>query len=163
VRAEVLRLVAAASLACAAAAPASVAQDAFCQALIGVIEAGPEGFAALREEPQGRETWTGQTTLPGTEGCVIEGDAWPRARYECAGPADQHARAAGHFARLSGRIDACLGAIWQRHAALEFAMGERQQTWTDRSTAPPSAVVLKLQRGLSGDDYRVRLDLVTIR
>ena len=42
-------------------------------------------------------------------------------------------------------------------------MGERQQTWTDLSVLPPAAVVLKLQRGLSGDDYRVRLELLTIR
>jgi hypothetical protein len=161
----VLRLVAAASLAaCAAAAPATgFAADTFCQALTGVIEAEPDGFAALRGEPQGRETWAGQTTLPGTEGCVIEGDAWPRARYACAGPADQQDRAASQFARLSARIDACLGVIWERHAARDFAMGERQQTWTDLSVLPPAAVVLKLQRGLSGDDYRVRLELLTIR
>jgi hypothetical protein len=156
-----LRLVAAASLcAWAAAAPGP---DPFCTALTGVIEAGPDGFAALRGQRQGNEIWTGRTTLPGTERCVIEGDAWPRARYECAGPAEQHARAASQFARLSARIDACLGAGWQRHAPRDFAMGERQQTWTDRSTVPPWAVVLKLQRGLSGNDYRVRLDLLTIR
>jgi hypothetical protein len=79
------------------------------------------------------------------------------------GPADQRARAAARFARLGARIDACLDAGWERHAARDFAMGERQQTWTDRSTAPPSAVVLKLQRALSDDAFRVRLELMTIR
>ncbi len=147
-------------VACAAAAPAP---DPFCSALTGVIEARPDGFAALRGQRQGRETWTGRTTLPGSERCVIEGDAWPRARYACAGPAERHAGAASRFARLSPRIDACLGAGWERHAPRDFAMGERQQTWTDRSTAPPSAVVLKLQRGLSDDAFRVRLELMTIR
>jgi len=149
-----------------------VAQEPFCDALTDVIEAEHDGFAALRGEAQGRETWTGQRTVSGTERCVIEGDAWPRARYECAGaavPADQHHRVASQFALLSEQIDACLGKpswhprTWQRHEPREFAMGERQQTWTDLSSLPPSAVVLKLQRGLSGDDYRVRLELMTIR
>jgi len=149
-----------------------VAQQPFCDALTGVIEAEQDGFAALRGEPLGRETWTGRRILPGAEGCVIEGDAWPRARYECAGaavPAREQDRAASQFALLSEQIDACLARpswhprTWQRHEPLDFAMGERQQTWTDLSVLPPSAVVLKLQRGLSGNDYRVRLDLVTIR
>jgi hypothetical protein len=71
------RLVAAASLcACAAAAPAP---HPFCTALTSVIEAGRDGFAALRGARQGSETWTGRTTLPGSERCKIEGDAWPRA------------------------------------------------------------------------------------
>lgn len=149
-----------------------VAQGPFCNALTGVIEAEHGGFATLRGQPQGRETWAGQSTVPGTERCVIEGDAWPRARYECAGaavPADQQSRAASQFALLAEQIDACLAKpswhprTWRRNEPLEFAMGERQQTWTDLSALPPSAVVLRLQRGLSGDDYRVRLDLVTIR
>ncbi|HEX5078069.1 MAG TPA: hypothetical protein VFV80_02885 [Geminicoccaceae bacterium] len=145
---------------------------AFCGALTALIEAERDGFAGLRGERLGSESWAGRRTLPGTKGCVVEGDAWPRARYACAGPpvqADQADRAEGQFARLSAQVDTCLGKpewqprVWHRHAPFEFAMGERQQTWTDPSTLPPSAVVLKLQRDLSGDDYRVTLGLATIR
>ena len=149
-----------------------ISQSSFCNVLTGLIEAERDGFAALRGQPQGSEIWAGRRTLPGTEQCVVEGDAWPRARYECAAApvqADRQERAASQFALLSEQIDACLGKpswhprAWHRNEPFEFAMGERQQTWTDLSRLPPSAVVLKLQRGLSGDDYRVRLDLVTIR
>lgn len=149
-----------------------IPQATFCNALTGLLEAERDGFAALRGQPIGSESWAGQRILPGTEQCVIEGDAWPRARYECAGApvrADRRDRAASQFALLSEQIDSCLGKpswhprTWHRNEPLDFAMDERQQTWTDLSTLPPSAVVLKLQRGLSGDDYRVRLDLVTIR
>ena len=45
----------------------------------------------------------------------------------------------------------------------EFALGEQLQTWTDRSTAPPSAVTLKVEQDLVSDDYRLRLSLETIR
>jgi hypothetical protein len=144
----------------------------FCDVLTGLIEAERTGFAALRGRPLGTESWAGRTPLPGTEQCVIEGDAWPRARYACAGrlvPSAQHDRATSQFALLDLQIDACLGKTtwfprsWHKNEPFAFAMGERQQTWTDLSTLPPSAVVLKLQRGLSGHDYRVRLDLVTIR
>ena len=150
----------------------SIPQATFCNVLTGLIEAERDGFAALRGQPIGSESWAGQRTVPGTEQCVIEGDAWPRARYECAGApvrSDRRDRAASQFALLSEQIDACLGKpswhprTWHKNEPFDFAMGERQQTWTDLSTLPPSAVVLKLQRGLSGDDYRVRLDLVTIR
>jgi hypothetical protein len=152
--------------------PRKIPQAAFCSALTGLLEAERDGFAALRGQPIGSESWAGRRTLPGTERCVIEGDAWPRARYECAGApvrADRSDRAVSQFALLSEQIDACLGKpswhprTWHRNEPFDFAMGERQQTWTDLSTLPPSAVVLKLQRGLSGDDYRILLDLVTIR
>ena len=149
-----------------------IPQAAFCDALTELIETERDGFAGLRGQAIGSESWAAQRTLPGTEQCVIEGDAWPRARYECAGApvrADRSDRAASQFALLGEQIDACLGKpswhprTWHKNEPFEFAMGERQQTWTDLSTLPPSAVVLKLQRGLSGDDYRVLLDLVTIR
>lgn len=149
-----------------------IPQATFCNVLTGLLEAEHDGFEALRGQPQGSESWAGRRTVPGTERCVVEGDAWPRARYECAGAPvrpDQRDRAASQFALLSEQIDACLGKpswfprTWHRNEPFHFAMGERQQTWTDLSTLPPSAVVLKLQRGLSGRDYRVRLDLVTIR
>jgi hypothetical protein len=149
-----------------------VSQPAFCSVLTRLIETEQAGFAELRGRALGPESWTGLMTVPGTEQCVVEGDAWPRARYECASAAmapDQQDRAASQFALLSEQIDACLGKptwhprSWHKNDPFTFAMGERQQTWTDLSTLPPSAVVLKLQRGLSGRDYRVRLDLVTIR
>jgi hypothetical protein len=139
--------------------------------LTRLVEAEATGYAALRGTPLGAESWSGRARLPGTERCVIEGDAWPRARYECAGrlvPTGERERVESPFAALSGQIDACLGKpswfprSWQKNEPFDFAMGERQQTWTDLSS-PPSAVVLKLQQGLSGRDYRVQLDLVTIR
>jgi len=150
----------------------SIPEARFCTVLTALLEAERDGFAALRGERLGSESWAAQRTVPGTERCVVEGDAWPRARYECAGApvqADRPDRAASQFALLSEQIDACLGKpswhprTWHRNEPFEFAMGERQQTWTDLSTLPPSAVVLKLQRGLSGDDYHVQLDLMTIR
>jgi hypothetical protein len=152
--------------------PRRVPPAGFCEVLTLLLEAEADGFVALRGEPLGSESWAGRTMLPGTEQCVVEGDAWPRARYECATApvrADQHERVASQFALLGEQVDACLGKpswfprTWHKNEPFEFAMGERQQTWTDLSTLPPSAVVLKLQRGLSGDEYRVRLDLVTIR
>jgi hypothetical protein len=152
--------------------PRQFAPAKFCEVLTSLLEAEGAGFVAVRGEPLGSESWAGQTPLPGAEQCVVEGDAWPRARYECAAApvrADQHDRVASQFALLSEQVDACLGKpswfprTWHKNEPFEFAMGERQQTWTDLSKLPPSAVVLKLQRGLSGDDYRVRLDLVTIR
>jgi hypothetical protein len=149
-----------------------ISHATFCDALTALLEAEGDGFAAWRGQTLGDESWAGRMTVPGTEQCMVEGDAWPRARYECAATAvrpDQHDRAASQFALLSEQIDACLSKsswfprTWHRNEPFDFAMGERQQTWTDLSILPPSAVVLKLQRGLSGDDYRVRLDLVTIR
>jgi hypothetical protein len=149
-----------------------IAQPQFCDVLSRLIEEEQTGYAGVRGRPLGTESWAGGTTVPGTEQCVIEGDAWPRASYQCAGPPVAAAdldRAASQFALLSEQIDDCLAKpswhprAWHRNEPFEFAMGERQQTWTDLSTLPPSAVVLKLQRGLSGRDYRVRLDLATIR
>lgn len=144
----------------------------FCGVLTRLVGAEPEGFAALRGRAIGTERWTGQTRPPGTERCVIEGAAWPRARYACAGrlvPAAERERIDSLFAAMSRQIDACLGKSswyprrWHKNDPFDFAMGERQQTWTDLSSLPPSAVVLKLQQGVSGRDYRVQLDLLTIR
>jgi hypothetical protein len=158
------------------AAPAGVTapvpQPELCAALTELLAAESTGFAELRGTPQGIESWIGQMTVPGTKQCTIEGDAWPRARYECVGQpvaAGQRDRVASQFDLLSGQIDACLAKptwfprTWQKNAPFTFAMDERQQTWTDRSTLPPSAVVLRMQRGASGDVYRVRVDLTTIR
>jgi hypothetical protein len=145
---------------------------AFCGVLTELVEAEPTGFAGLRGRAIGTESWTGKTRPPGTERCVIEGAAWPRARYACAGrlvPAAERERLDNLFAAMSQQIDSCLGKSswyprhWQKNEPFDFAMGERQQTWTDLSSLPPSAVVLKLQQGVSGRDYRVQLDLLTIR
>jgi hypothetical protein len=148
------------------------ASPPFCSVLTRLFEAEAGGYAALRGTALGAESWSGRTRLPGTERCVIEGDAWPRARYECAGrlvPRAQRDRVDSQFAAMRQQIDACLAKsswfprTWHKNEPFDFAMGERQQTWTDLSSLPPSAVVLKLQQGLSGRDYRVQLDLVTIR
>jgi len=145
---------------------------AFCSVLTDLVEAEATGFAALRGRAIGAESWAGMTRLPGTERCVIEGAAWPRARYACAGrlmPAAERERVDRLFTAMSQQIDGCLGKSswfprrWHKNDPFDFAMGERQQTWTDLSSLPPSAVVLKLQQGLSGRDYRVQLDLLTIR
>lgn len=145
---------------------------AFCNVLTRLVEAEATGFVNLRGRSLGSEIWAGRTPLPGTERCVIEGNAWPRARYECAGrlvPTAQRDRVDSQFTQLSTQIDTCLAKSswfprnWRKNEPFTFAMGERQQTWTDLSTLPPSAVVLKLQRGVSGRDYRVQLDLLTIR
>jgi hypothetical protein len=42
-------------------------------------------------------------------------------------------------------------------------MGERLQTWTDQSTAPPSQVVLKVQQDIDDQGYRLKLDLEAVR
>ena len=42
-------------------------------------------------------------------------------------------------------------------------MGERLQTWTDQSTAPPSQVVLKMQQDLDRSGYHLKLALEAIR
>ena len=58
----------------------------FCEALTGLLGAERDGLRrAARRGRSGGESWTGRRAVPGTERCVIEGDAWPRARYECAG------------------------------------------------------------------------------
>ena len=41
-------------------------------------------------------------------------------------------------------------------------MGERLQAWTDRSTAPPSQVVLKVQQDAAGPTYRLKLNLEAV-
>ena len=41
-------------------------------------------------------------------------------------------------------------------------MGERLQTWTDRTTTPPNQVVLKVQQDAASRAYRVRLNLEAV-
>jgi hypothetical protein len=41
-------------------------------------------------------------------------------------------------------------------------MGERLQAWTDRTTRPPSQVVLKVQQDAASHAYRVKLNLEAV-
>jgi hypothetical protein len=141
-----------------------------CAVLAGLLEAEPAGFAAARGAPVAPEQWIGRTVPPGTQGCRVEGPAWPRARYVCSSaPFREAERAGASFAALAGEIDRCLAKsiwfprTWQKGRLHEFAMGEQLQAWTDRSASPPSAVTLKVEQDLVSDDYHLRLSLETIR
>ena len=153
-----------------AAGPRARPEPRLCTVLASVVASEPEGFARLRGRPLGAGQWLGRATLPGTERCTIEGEAWPGARYSCAGApfaATRQDGARGAFEALADELDQCLDSpiwfprSWQRGSAFEFAMGERLQAWTDYSTAPPSQVVLKVQQDTTGRAYRVKLDLQT--
>lgn len=145
---------------------------ALCEVLAGLLEAEPQGFSTVRGAPVAPEQWIGSEVPPGTQVCRVEGRAWPRARYVCSsapfGEPDRDS-ATARFDALAGEIDQCLAKpiwfprSWQKGRRHEFAMGEQLQTWTDRSTAPPSAVTLKVEQDLVSDDYRLRLSLETIR
>jgi hypothetical protein len=139
--------------------------------LSGILAADAEGFARLRASPIAAGRWLGRAIVPGTERCTIEGEAWPRARYACVSPpfhSDHRDGAEASYEALVGEIDQCLSKPiwfprrWQRGEPFEFAMGERLQTWTDQSTAPPSQVVLKLQQDLDRSGYALRLSLETV-
>jgi len=156
----------------AAPGPAPPPERELCAALAGLMAREPEGFARLRGEPLARERWRARATLPGTERCTIEGEAWPRARYLCAGKAfapESEAFVRIRFENLAEEIDRCLDKpiwfprAWEKRELMRFAMGERMQTWLDRSTSPPSAVVLKVHRDLASNDYRLKLNLQTLR
>ena len=154
-----------------AAGPRTGHEPRLCTVLASVVASEPGGFARLRGRPLGAGQWLGRATLPGTERCMIEGEAWPGARYSCAGAPFAAARqdgARGPFEALATELDQCLDSpiwfprSWQRGSAFEFAMGERLQAWTDYSTAPPSQVVLKVQQDTTGRAYRVKLDLQAV-
>jgi hypothetical protein len=156
-----------------AAAPARLAAEPeLCPVLAGVLAAEPDGFARLRAARVAGDRWLGRETLPGIGRCTIEGEAWPRARYACASEpfrAGNREGAHAKFAALAADIDRCLSKPiwfpreWQKGEPFEFAMGERLQTWTDQSTAPPFQVVLKVQHDVDGRGYRLKLDLGAIR
>jgi hypothetical protein len=150
-----------------AADPSVRLEPQLCTVLDGVVATEAEGFARLRSRRLAAESWLGHTTLPGTERCTIEGEAWPRARYQCVGAAiggDGRADARLAFEALARELAQCLEKPiwfpreWQPGERFEFAMGERLQAWTDRTTFPPSQVVLKVQQD-AGPAYRVTLDL----
>jgi hypothetical protein len=135
------------------------------------VASEPAGFAPLRGRPLAAGQWLGRTTVPGTEHCTIEGEAWPMARYSCDGAllaVDERDGAQGTFEALAADLDRCLDSpiwyprTWERGSAFEFAMGERLQAWTDHSTSPPSQVVLKVQQDADGSAYRVKLDVQSV-
>jgi hypothetical protein len=156
-----------------AAAPARIAAEReLCPVLAGVLAAEPDGFARLRATRVASDRWLGRENLPGIGRCTIEGEAWPRARYACASEpfqADNREGAHAKFAALAADIDQCLSRPiwfpreWQKGEPFEFAMGERLQTWTDQSTAPPFQVVLKVQQDIEDQGYRLMLDLEAVR
>jgi hypothetical protein len=137
-----------------------------CPILGKVMAAAADGFDSLRGPPAEGGLAQGMTRLPGTEQCTIRGQDWPRGRYRCISRSfGSDAVAQAEFDGLARRIDDCLTKpfwfprAWQQGQPFEFAMGERLVTWTDRSTGPPSQIVLKVQRGLTGADFRLLLDL----
>jgi hypothetical protein len=153
------------------AGPTARHEMRLCTVLASVVASEPAGFARLRGRPLAAGQWLGRATLPGTERCTIEGEAWPGARYSCAGAPfaaarEDHAR--GVFEALADELDQCLDSpiwfprSWQRGSDFEFAMGERLLAWTDYSTSPPSQVVLKVQQDTPGRAYRVKLDLQAV-
>jgi hypothetical protein len=153
------------------AGPTTQHEPRLCTVLATVVTSEPEGFARLRGRPLGAGRWLARATLPGTERCSIEGEAWPAARYSCAGAPFADPRRDGAenaFEALAAELDQCLDSpiwfprTWQRGSAFEFALGERLQAWTDYSTAPPFQVVLKVQQDATGSVYRVKLDLQAV-
>lgn len=154
-----------------AAGPRVRQEPELCTVLANVLTSEPEGFARLRGRPLGAGQWLGRATLPGTERCTIEGEAWPGARYSCHGApfvAAGQDGAHGAFEAFADELDRCLDRpiwfprSWERGSAFEFALGERLQAWTDHSTSPPSQVVLKVQQDTTGSAYRVKLDLQAV-
>jgi hypothetical protein len=142
-----------------------------CPVLAGVLAAESEGFAPLRGRPLGTDSWLGRATLPGTERCTIEGELWPQARYLCVGPpieAEDRGGAELAFDQLARELEQCLQQPiwfprdWEQGERFEFALGERLQAWTDRTTFPPFQVVLKVQQDAAGPAYRVKLDLAAV-
>jgi hypothetical protein len=146
--------------------------EELCAVLASVAANDAKGFSELRGARLGAGHWVGTATLPGTERCRVEGQAWPRARYVCDGEvfeAEGRDQAEAEFEMLAGEIDQCLEKPiwfprdWRRSEPFEFAMGERLQAWIDGSTSPPSTVVLKVHQDLIRHDYRLRLALETAR
>jgi hypothetical protein len=149
--------------------PAPVRRE-LCDVLSAILATDAEAFASQRAGPIAVGRWRGRAIVPGTERCTIEGEAWPRARYACVSQpfsSDNLDGAEASFAALVGEIDQCLSKPiwfprrWERGEPFEFALGERLQTWTDQSTAPPSQVVLKLQQDLDRSGYGLKLSLET--
>jgi hypothetical protein len=147
----------------------TVRQRDLCEVMAGLLAQEQGGFIQLRGRTIAAERWAAEQSVPGLGDCVIEGSAWPRARFVCASrrltPDQAHAK----FNRLAAEIDRCLTGSswlprsWEKGSRFEFAMGERQQAWLDQSSAPPTAVVLGVQQDLVHWDYRLLLNLHSIR
>lgn len=154
-----------------AAPPPVPVERELCDVLPAVVATEADGFARLRADPVAADSWRASQTLPGTERCTIEGDAWPLARFTCAsrhfGIDDRDGAEAG-FDALARKLDACLKKPiwfprdWQKGEAFEFAMGERLLAWTDQSVSPPSQVVLKMQQDVDRRGYWLKLNVEAI-
>ena len=154
-----------------AAPPPVPVERRLCDVLPAVLATEADGFAGLRAGPIAADSWRGARTLPGTERCTIEGDAWPRARYTCASRPyliDNRDSAKARFDALARTIDECLKKPiwfprdWRKGEPFEFAMGERLQAWTDQSVSPPTQVVLKMQQDIDRRGYQLQLNLESI-
>jgi hypothetical protein len=162
--------VVAAPIRLAPAAPREIVRERdLCEVIAGLLAQEAGGFTRLRGQTIADERWAAETTVPGLGDCVIEGSAWPRARFVCASPRLQPDQAHARFDRLAAKIDRCLTRpswfprIWEKGTRFEFAMGERQQAWLDQTTTPPTAVVLGVQQDLVHWDYRLLLNLQAVR
>ena len=144
-------------------------ERSLCDVLTGLLAAEADGFSRLRGQLIAHERWRAAESVPGVGRCTIEGDAQPRARFLCVGERLGSEQAHARFDRLAAEIDRCLARSswfprhWERGQRFEFAMGERQQAWADRSSAPPTAIVLKVHQDLTHWDYQVLLDLHALR
>lgn len=147
----------------------STTQPELCEVVAGLLTGEHDGFAALRGQQVAAERWTAEASVPGLGSCVIEGSAWPHARFTCASGRLRPEQARARFDGLVAEVDRCLARPswfprhWEKGQLFQFAMGERQQGWVDQTTAPPTAVVLKVQQDLVHWDYRLLLSLQTIR
>jgi hypothetical protein len=151
-------------------APREAARERdLCEVMARLLAQEEGGFTRLRGQTIADERWEAEATVPGLGDCVIEGSAWPRARFVCASRRLQPDQAHARFDRLAAEIDRCLAQTswsprsWEKGSRFEFAMGERQQAWLDRTTTPPTAVVLGVQQDLVHWDYRLLLNLHAVR
>ena len=155
----------------APAAATPVPRRELCPILTALLSGEENGFAGQRGQALAEERWLAREVLPGTRSCTIEGDAWPRATYQCVSGSlgADRTLVEGEFEHLAGEIDRCLARpswfprTWQKGQEFTFAMGERQVAWTDTGTRPPSTVILKVQQDLVRRDYELRVSVGAVR
>jgi len=152
--------------------PVSSRADRFCDDLLRIVEAEAGGFAALRTARVGPAAWQGALLPEGTRSCTVEGDDHPGAEYVCRGETIQGGRAEllePAFRRLASDLDACLARAvwfprnWERGRVMQFAGGERQQTWRDLAPLPKPAVALKIEEDFRNRLHYLRLAVFTLR